>query len=145
MARLSRRWSSPQGLRSVLSLGLRTITNIITGYAMHFLVLVCSDMLCVHPSAIFFLHQNSHPPRILCVSCSLCYSTFFFFLFSSCTEFEFLVKGQRPFTVDELRQKHFCTLTKSDPAIKRAQEFQARLHFPVLGAVRGRHTYSVLL
>lgn len=39
----------------------------------------------------------------------------------------------------------FCALTKSDPAFKRAQEFQARLYFPVLGAVRGRHTHSLLL
>lgn len=38
---------------------------------------------------------------------TLLFYFFFFFLFSSCTEFEFLVKGQRPFTVDELCQKHF--------------------------------------
>lgn len=40
----------------------------------------------------------------------------------------------------------FCTLrsTKTDPAIRRAQEFQERFYFPVLGTVRGRHTHCVL-
>lgn len=104
-------------------------------------------MLCVWLSAAAFLHQNSHLPRTLHALCSLLLFYFFFLLFSSCTEVEFLVAGQRPFTVHKLHQKHFCTLhlTKSDPVIRRAQEFQARFYFPVLGTVRGRHTHCVLL
>lgn len=41
----------------------------------------------------------------------------------------------------------FCSLhlTKSDPAIRRAREFQGRFYFPVLGTARGRQTHCGLL
>lgn len=71
-----------------------------------FLVFVCSGMLCVRPGAVFFLPQNSPLPRTLCASCPLLFYNFFL-LFSSCTEAEFLVSEQRPFTIHKPRQKHF--------------------------------------
>ena len=76
-----------------------------------------------------------------------CYFTFYFCFSHLAQRLNFLWQDKDLLLLVNYIRSIFCALrlTKSDPAIRRAQEFQARFYFPVLGTVRGRHTHCVLL